>query len=353
MKILFEVGHPAHVHLFKNVIWNLEQGGHKVLIKARDKEFTLNLLDKYNLNYKIIGYNYTTLAKKAYGLIKTDIKLFNVARSFKPDILVGRGSPYLAHLSVLINKPYIAFVDTEHARLNSWLSHPFADVIWVPSCFKGKINPRKELRFNGYKELAYLHPNYFKPDTSVLDDLGLSKDDKFVIVRFVSWNASHDIKQKGFDLQTKKELIKEIEKRAQVFITSEKLLTKDFEKYRITIPPERIHDLLYYATMYIGEGATMASEAAVLGTPAIYVNTQRLGYLDEQEERYGLVYIFSNPKTAQRDAVTKAIELLEDENVKSKWQRKKEKLLSEKIDVTKFMTEFIENYPESFTNIKP
>jgi predicted glycosyltransferase len=179
--------------------------------------------------------------------------------------------------------------------------------------------------------------------------LGLSEDDKFVILRFVSWGASHDIGQRGFDSETKKELVKEIEKRAQVFITSEKALTEEFEKYRITVPLEKIHDLLYYATMYIGEGATMASEAAVLGTPAIYVNTLRLGYLDEQEERYGLVYNFSNPKTAHNDVLTKAVEQLEDENIKNECHKKKAKLLSEKIDVTKFLTDFVENYPESFS----
>ncbi len=352
MKILVEIGHPGHVHHFKNMIWNLEKDGYEIKIVAIDKDITLNLLDTYGFKYEKLGKNYKSLAGKLYSLIVRDIKLLKIAKKFKPDMFISRISPHSAHVSRLFHKPHISFDDTEHAKFNDMLAIPFTDVICTSTSFKRDLG-KKQIRFNGYTELAYLHPKYFKPDSSVLDDLGLSKDDKFIILRFVSWEASHDIKQKGFDLQTKKELIKEIEKRAQVFITSEKALTKDFEKYRITIPPEKIHDLLYYSTMYIGEGATMASEAAVLGTPAIYVNTQRVGYLDEQEERYGLVYIFSNPKTAQRDAVTKAIELLEDENVKSKWQRKKEKLLSEKIDVTKFMTEFIENYPESFTNIKP
>ena len=274
-----------------------------------------------------------------------------MVRDFNPDISVAMGPIPLAHVSKLLNKPCISFTDTEHDRFERLLSDPFVSAICTPSCFKLDLG-KKQVRYNGYHELAYLHPNYFKPDSSVLDDLGLSRDDKFVILRFVSWEASHDIGQRGLDLETKKELIKEIEKRAQVFITAEKILAKDFEKYRITIPPEKIHDLLYYATMYIGEGATMASEAAVLGTPAIYVNTLRLGYTDEEEKNYGLVYNFSSPETAQKDALEKAVELLEDRNLKKKWQRKKEKLLNEKIDVTKFMTDFIENYPESFIEYK-
>jgi predicted glycosyltransferase len=348
MRIIVYIGHPAHVHLFKNMIWNLEGDGHEVKITAIDKEIALYLLNAYGFKYDNLGKHSKKLLKKLLGFIARDYRLYQVAKNFKPDVFISHGSMFAAHVAKLFRKPHISLEDTEHSTEQYRLYAPFTDVILTSSCFKRDLG-KKQVRYNGYHELAYLHPNYFRPDPSVLDYLGLNEDDKFVILRFVSWGASHDIGQRGFDSETKKELVKEIEKRAQVFITSEKTLTKEFEKYRITIPPEKIHDLLYYATMYIGEGATMASEAAVLGTPAIYVNTLRLGYLDEQEERYGLLYNFSNPKTAQKDVLRKAVEQLEDENLKTRWHNKRAKLLSEKIDVTKFLTDFIENYPESLS----
>ncbi|MDO9537119.1 MAG: hypothetical protein Q7J68_02245 [Thermoplasmata archaeon] len=46
MKVLFDMGHPAHVHLlqpgwlFKNTIWELEKQGHAVKVTARDKDVT-------------------------------------------------------------------------------------------------------------------------------------------------------------------------------------------------------------------------------------------------------------------------------------------------------------------------
>ncbi len=215
-------------------------------------------------------------------------------------------------------------------------------MICTPSCFEKQIDPKKQIKFDGYSELAYLHPDYFKPDPSILDRLGLSKGEKFIVIRFVAWGASHDLKQHGF--ANKEEFVEKLEKYGRIFISSEKTLNKEFERYRINIPPERIHDLLYYATLYIGEGATMASESAVLGTPAIYINTLRLGYTNEEEEKYGLLYNFSDKRTAQKQALIKAIELLENENLKKEWQNKKERLLNEKIDVTEFMTKFIENY---------
>lgn len=350
MKILFEVTHPAHVHFFKHTIWNLKDRGHDVFIEARDKEMTLDLLDVYKLDYNVVGPHYKSLAMKAYGLIKTDFKLLKIAHGFKPDILVGRGSVYLAHLSGLIKKPYLAFVDTEQAHLVAFLTFPFTDVILTPSCFQKRINPKKHIKFNGYKELAYLHPNYFKPDTSVLEELGLSKKDKFIVLRSVSWEASHDIGDRGFtDLE---KVAKSLEQYGRVFITSEKKLPPELEQYKITVSPEKIHHILYFAHLYIGESATMTTESAILGTPAIFVSTAKSGNIDELENKYGLVYTFSDPKTMQRNALEKAFELLEDENVKKKSEKKRRKLLSEKIDVTRFMVDFIENYPESLHNLQ-
>ena len=344
MRIMIGVAHPKQVHFCKNVITNLVKNGHEVMVAARDKDLTLYLLDVYGFDYEVVGTNYKTIAGKAYGLLESDLKALRLARKFKPDILVG-GSPYLAHVSKLIGKPYIDHTDTEHATLADWLTSPFSDVVITPSCYEGKIDPKKHVTFDGYFELAYLHPNYFTPDPSVLEDLGLSKDDKFIIIRFVAWKASHDIGDYGFS--DKKEVVKSLEQQGMVFITSEAELPKELEKYKITIPPEKIHHLLYYADLFIGESAPMSTESAILGTPAIFVSTSRRGYTDELESKYDMLYTFSDQHNAQEKAVKKAIELLEDKDTNKKWEKKREKLLDEKIDVAKFMTEFIENYPES------
>jgi len=350
MKILFEVSHPAHVHFFKNAIWNLENRGHKILIVARDKDITLDLLNAYKLDYKLIGKNYSGLVNKALELIKMDYVLLKIVKTFKPDIFVGRGSPYLAHLSKLVKKPYIAFVDTEHANLVAALTLPFANVICTPSCFKKKLNQKKHVRFNGYKELAYLHPNYFKPDPSVLDDLGLSKNDRYIILRFVSWQASHDVGQYGISPAMRMEYVLKLEKYAKVFIVAEEKQKKEFEKYKLKILPEKFHSLLNYAQLYIGEGGSTATEAAILGTPSIHISStaKYCGNFEDLHKNYKLIYTFSD----DRQALEKAIEILEDPDSKRKWRQRRDKMLKEKIDVTAFMTDFIENFPESFYELR-
>ncbi len=41
MKILIDMGHPAHVHSFRNAIRELEKRGHSVKVTARDKDVAL------------------------------------------------------------------------------------------------------------------------------------------------------------------------------------------------------------------------------------------------------------------------------------------------------------------------
>ncbi len=350
MKVLVFINHPADVHQFKNMIWILEEHGHTVKILARHKEVSFYLLDIYGFKYMPIGKLHASIIGKAYELITTDYKCYKLAKEFGPDILVDVAI-YGSHISRLIRKPSIIFNDTEIANLTNMLYVPFANVICNPSCFKKNLGG-KQVRYNGYHELAYLHPNYFKPDSSVLDELGLSEKDNFVILRFVAWQAAHDIGQHGFDMPTKRKLVEEISKYARVFITSEIPLPSEFDKYKVTAPPEKIHDLLYYATILIGDTQTMTTEAAVLGTPAIrcnsFVGPNDMGNFIELEKKYDLIYSFREPDKA----IQKAVELLQQPDLKKQWAKKRERLLVDKIDVTQFMVDFIENYPQSFYRYK-
>jgi len=342
MKILVDMGHPTDVNLFRNVIKELERRGHEVKITAADKENTAMILEGYGFDYELRKH-YKGLASKAIGVIRNDFWLYKIAKKFKPDIFISPGSPYAAQVSKLFRKPHIAFTNTERAKLAIRLMLPFTDVVCTPSCFKRDFG-EKQVRFNSYYELAYLHPKYFTPNPSVLEELNISKNDKYILLRFSALVSHHDIGVKsGFDFKTRKEMhefIKKIENYGKVFLTSEIKLDRELEKHRVNVPTTDLHSFVYFATMYIGEGAKTASEAAVLGVPSIYVSTTRRGYLDDLEERYGLAYTIEN----REEALRKAIELLADENLKSKWKEKREKMLREKIDTTKFMVEFVENF---------
>jgi len=352
MRVLFNIGHPAQVHLFKNPIRELECRGHQCKITTIAKDVSLYLLDAYGFEYEVVGEGKPTLVTKAMELLRVESRLYRIAHSFRPDLLVGGvGNVYVAHVGKLLRKPSIVFDDTEHAKIDHRLMDSFVSAICTPSCYRSDIGP-KQVRYNGYHELAYLHPNRFTPNSAVLAELDLAEGDPFIIIRFVSWEASHDLGQHGLTLDTKRKAIHELEKYGRVFITSEKLLPEEFEKYRISVPPEKMHDLLYYTTLLYGESATMASECAVLGTHAIFCDFAGRGYTDEEEKDYDLVYNFRLDESSQKGSIEKAVELLRNPNLKEKGREKQEHLLSDKMDVTAFIVWFIENYPESIVVMK-
>jgi len=340
MRIIVDINHPSDVHLFKNFITIMKSRGHDVLITASEKEVSFELLDLYNFEYVNLGNYGKSLFEKSLNMLKLDYRMYKAVKKFNPDLFLGAGSIRASHVAYLMDKPSIAFEDTEHSKVQHLLYVPFTNKVLTSSCFKKDFG-KKQIRYNGYHELAYLHPNYFKPDPKVLYELGLNENDTYIIIRFVSWDASHDVGQSG--IRNKKEIIKMLEQYGRVFITSEVKLDVEFEKYKLKVSPEKLHDLLYYATLYIGEGATTASECAILGTHAIYVNTLRLGYTDEEEE-YGLVYSFSDKESTEKKIFAKVSELMKNPNLKQEGKIKKENIIKNKIDVTAFMVKFIEQY---------
>lgn len=348
MKIFIDIGHPAHVHYFRNLIKILKSKGYDFLITARNKEMTQYLLNKYDLEYVDRGKGSDSFWGKLYNLFKVNNLLITKAKDFKPDLIISFASPYAAQTSKILGIPNITFDDTECATFGRFMYKYFTSCILTPDCFENNIGD-KHLKFAGYMELSYLHSSYFKPCNSIFNELGLNENEPYVLLRFVSWGASHDFGQKGISLQNKIKVVKMFSKYANVFITSEKSLPNDLIKFQLNIPPEKIHHAINYASLLFGESATMASEAAVLGTPAIYIDNVGRGYTNEQENKYGLVFNFTASEIDQEKAIIKGIELLKNKNLKKDIQQRHKKMLTDKINVTAFMVWFIENYPESVT----
>ncbi len=348
LRILVDIGHPAHVHFFKNFIWEMEKNGHDIIVTGYDKDNSDALLKLYNIEHtKTVNYG-KTMGKKVYENIKLAIMLRKIIKKNNIDYALGIAAYPMAWASLGTKCKSLIFTDTEHARAQINLAKIACTHLVTPSCYFHQEGS-KQINYKGYHELAYLHPKRFTPNPSIFDYLDLEKNDKYVIVRFISWTASHDIGERGFSSEDKIAFVKEIEKHATLFITSESDLPNELLKYKIKIPLHRIHDALYYASLYMGEGSTMASEAAVLGTPSIYVNTLRMGYTDE-EEKYGLIRQYEGAKNSEADIITDLARMIN--TPKEEWISKKDKLLEHKIDVTAFMIWLVENYPDSANTIK-
>ncbi|MEX1193377.1 MAG: DUF354 domain-containing protein [Brumimicrobium sp.] len=346
MNILIEVRHPHHVHVFRHTYFELNNRGHNVKVVAVDKEMSYPLLERFNIPYEKVGSNKKGLLNKLFTILNSTRKLNNITKRFKADILVGKASPTLAFTSFLRRKPYILFTDTENAKLLWLIIKPFVNTFVSPDCYEKRLG-ENHIMFDGYLELAYLHNNLYQPNQSILNDLNVESDDKYVLIRFVSWNASHDIGQGGFDNEDKINMVQSLSKHAKVFISSESKLPDELEQYKLNIEPDRIFDIMKYASLYIGEGATMASECVALGTPTIFVSTLETGYTNEQRKN-GLLFQF----TSSQGVLEKAIELITDTDARERFEQKSQEAFKGYINVSSFITWFIENHPESAKRMK-
>lgn len=341
MKILFDIGHPGHFHYFRNAAKILEERGHKTFFTTRDKDVTLNLFKAFKIPYYLTGKNKPGIINKALTLFITSWKIYKYAKKVKPDIIVNFFLPFAGIAGKLLNIPVIGFDDTEHAKFSNWIANKFTDVIFVPSSFT-VVHNKNEIRFNSHMELCYLLPRYFMPDKKVFDELKISPGTDYVILRFISWTANHDLGASGLKYEEKIKLVNLLVSKYQVFISCEGQLPHELLKYKIKISPEKMHDALYFAQLYIGEGATMATEAALLGTPSIYINSLDAGCIQEQVNA-GLLYSF---RTSE-GLFEKVENLKNSSNLKQQHADMSKEYLTSKIDLTALIVWFVENYPKS------
>jgi predicted glycosyltransferase len=345
---LFDLNHPAHVHLFRNLIKILQQKKHNVVITAKNIASIGNLLKLYGLPFRVLGEKKDNIGGKFKKQFSYNMKMLKIVR--EENISIGLGSSVtVAHVSRFTRMKSFIFDDDDKAvqPLFTWLAMPFADHIFSPDCLAHERVDRRYFNYPGYHELAYLHPNRFQPDPTILKEAGLEVGEPYFILRFNAFQAHHDIRASGLNIHAKRKLIEILKIHGRIFITTEKEIDKEFEQFRFPVSPEKMHHFMSFATMLIGDSQTMTSEAVVLGVPAIRCNTfvGKISYLIEEEEKYDMTYGFL---PNQVDAMLLKIKvLLNKPDLKTIWQKKRETLLADKIDVTALWLWMIENYPES------
>jgi predicted glycosyltransferase len=342
MRILIDVLHPAHVHFFRNFYEEMSDRGHELCITARSKDQSLELLDAYGLPYKHIS-TMGVDGKPPIEMARRTRRLLKVMGDFRPDVMTGIMGPSIAMAGKLRRVPAVVFYDTEFAIQTNRFVYPLAHSVCTPDCYQGTVRGTHR-QYAGYHELAYLHPRRFQPDLGRLASFGVHPDEPYSMVRFVSWQAIHDRDERGLTVAQKANLVKVLERHGRVLISSEGELPPELTPYAVKGPVDQIHHLLAFAQLIVGESATMSSEAAVLGVPAVFIATTGRGYTDDEERRYRLVRNFTD---ACYDEALAEIERLASDSPREFGRRARERLLSEKIDVTGWMVDYFEGTFES------
>lgn len=336
MKVWFVVLHPARVHLYRHAIQALEDRGWDVRVFTRNADSIRDLLDEYEIGYTTLAETGDTKAGVVRSQVRFELAFARAAVSGRPDIVVdGLGSMIVGRM---LGATTVAFWDTEHNRFQKRVVAPFVDRIYTPESYRNDVSD-SQIRYPGFHDLAYLHPNRFEPDPGILEEVGLGPGDRFAVVRTVAWNATHDIGGRGFEDLI--DVVDELEAMGvTVFLSAEADLPATLFSHELAIEPHRIHDLLAYADLFVGESGTMATESAILGTPAIFVSTLEAGVLQELETTYGLLTTVSGTNRSAR-SIQEARRILDRDP--AIWQRRRARLLEDTIDVTSFVLEQFED----------
>lgn len=337
-RVLFDIQHPAQVHLFKHVLWELQEKGVETMVLSRDKELTLDLLDAYGIRHLSLSRRKNGLPAAVVELGVREYRTIRAAWSFQPDVIVSRVSPPAVHAASLVGAKSVIVTDTDIestllGRVFHGISLPFADVVCRPPGLELSI-PRRNQEIVGPQELAYLHPNRFRADPNALEQHGVDVDEPYFVIRLSGWDAYHDIGHQGLSETTLKNIIQYLSGYGQLYLSSETGHSFGVDLPEIPVPPHLIHDLLYHADLYIGDSGTMSTEAALLGTPAIRSNSipreQDELFFRELEAEHGLLFSVSTDDVVLR----KVKEIISDDRTQQTWCERRKRFLEDASDVT-------------------
>lgn len=353
MKILIDIGHPAHVHNYRFLAKELEKKGHKVFWTIKNINVIKRLLNYYGFNYYVLPKKSDSLTGKVWKQFLYDSIILRFCIKKGIDFAIGT-SVSVAHVSKLCRVKSVVFDDDDDdvQPLVTKYVNPYADFLFSPSSLSGKRKRADTFYYPGYHELAYLHPKRFTPDPGILDELGIRSDETFFLMRFNVFKAHHDVGIKGLSLEQKLKMVEILQPKGRIFISTEREIEPELKEYQLIVDPEKIHSLIYFATMFLGDSQTMTSEAAILGTPAIKCNSfaGKLSVPNELEKKYNLCYSFLPDQFNLM--LGKIKELISMPDLKKEWQKRKDIMLKDKIDVTEFWVWFIENFPVSKNMLK-
>ena len=350
MKFLFFLVHPAKFHFHKVQINELKKRGHQVDVLITKKDILEDLVLSEGWDYtniypegRKIKYLHVYLAA-VISIFRTVYRLLKFTYGKNYDLFIGDLTSILGRIK---NTPSIYATDDVFSAVpEQAIFFQTTNYIVAPKITDLGRYKTKKISYNGYKALAHLHPNHFTPSKKNIHE-SLHSDQKFFIIRCTGFQATHDLNKKGISDKLLFEIIKILEPIGKVFISSERELPKQLIKYEFDINKNDINHYMYYAELFISDSTTMSTEAAILGTPSIEFDEYfyEIEQMNELEKTYKLVHCFR--VSDEENFLKKVIELSSKTGIKEEYQKRRDILIEEKIDVSAFLIWLFENYPDS------
>ena len=313
MKILVDVHHPVDINFFKNAIGILatKYDCHvEIAVQPRGKIVPILERELPQYHSVRIGTHRKSFAGKIYDAGVRFLGFVSYLRRGGFDLAAGFGGISLCHATYVLGKPSVIFDDDPEFGLGFYPYKPFATRLVMPQHIPA--HGRNLVTYRGFKELAYVHPNFFKPDQTALQEYGLSPG-SYVFVREVSnisMNYTHlEEGRLVDDCRRLRSLGLNV-----VLSLEDKSLTDRFAPHCIILqePVGDIYSLMHFALLAISSGDSMAREACVTGTPVIYTGGRFMSVNSELIKKG----IFFEPDA--ENTVMKLVDMIIKQNMKHK-----------------------------------
>lgn len=343
MKIAFFAAHPSQYFIFREFIRRLPNNYQPILI-CYEKDVLRELLEKDKLSipfFLISDKKKNQHFRFAFSFIKKIWTLFELIKKNQIELILGT-SITLIFASKMSGIPNIIFTEDDISviKLSAKLGYPWANFIISPSiCNLGRWH-YKSVRYEGYQKLAYLHPNVFRTDETVVQKYFSNPQTKYFLLRFSALSAHHDIGVTGITIEFAEEIIRLLQSKGEVIISSERNLPPQLEHLRLKINPLDLHQLLAHASILISDSQSMSVEASMLGVPSIRISSLvgKISVLEELEHRYALTFGYVS---SEKERVLMKIKEIIESKDSFEFQRKRFQMLSEKVDVNNFFIDFM------------
>jgi len=348
MKIWIDLDNTPHVPFFLPIIQELERRGHRVILTARDAFQVCELADETGIEYIKIGRHYgKNPIMKIVGLMWRSVQLLPFCMRQRPDLALSHGSRAQVLLCNMLRIPTILTTDYEYGR-----TIPMARPKWLilpDALSNSQLPPRmKRLRFyRGIKEDVYVPK--FKPDPSILGELGLSREETIVTVRPPANEAHYHNPESDILLVELMSRICQTPGIRAVLLPRThqqgQFLRANYPHWFVgskTIIPTRALNglnLLWFSDFIVSGGGTMNREAAALEIPVYSIFRGKIGAVDRSLEREGRLILVrtveevwtrikftprkkarqadNNPRAALLDIVDHIEDIMQKENLQS------------------------------------
>jgi predicted glycosyltransferase len=335
MRLLFDITHPVNVYFFKDLIRRFSQEGSQVLVTARDKDVTLELLSSFGIPHVPISRQQRGLLGMAKELFQRNLRLIGLARRFRPDVMVAsEGGVSVGPVGMMLGIPQVVFDQVDIAPLQQLVGLTFARTICTSSSYRRHYGSR-HVRFRGFLVQSYLDPRRFRPDLAAIRQAGIEPTQPLIVLRLVRWSASHDRQNSRKALATQRlvQAVDRLSRFGRVLISSEEPLPPSLAPHANPVPAIHLHSLLACASLVLAEGGTVGVEAGVLGTPAICFHTYDFGYLRALEQKYRVI----RRVASSQEALDLAEVLLEQDDLRRRWSERAKALFEDTVDVAEVM----------------